>query len=107
MSSALVISLLALGPLAAAYAPGLEVAFSLERATQGISISPEGRKFLSQRYSTTAPPQAVELLSDNTTVLYPDAAWNSYNVVYHRVAHIIEWRTFSYLIALKYSKTPI
>ena len=74
------IALLSLSaPLVNAYAPGLELVHSLERATQGISISPDGRKFLSQRYSTTEPPQAVELLSDNTTVLYPNAAWNSYN----------------------------
>lgn len=59
--------------------PGLEVAYSLERATQGISISGNGRKFLSQRYSTTAAPQIVELLDDNSTVLYPNAEWNSYN----------------------------
>ncbi|KAH8594092.1 hypothetical protein B0O99DRAFT_625938 [Bisporella sp. PMI_857] len=71
--------LLASAPLVAAFAPGLEVAYSLERATQGIAISADGRKFLSQRYSTSDPPQAVELLSDNTTVLYPDARWNSYN----------------------------
>lgn len=74
------IALLSLSaPLASAYAPGLELVYSLERAIQRISISPDGRKFLSQRYSTTEPPQAVELLSDNTTVLYPNAAWNSYN----------------------------
>ncbi|KAH7146224.1 major royal jelly protein [Dactylonectria macrodidyma] len=66
-------------PLAAAYAPGLELAYSLERATQGISISSSGRKFLSQRYSETLPPQAIELLDDNTTVPYPNVAWNSYN----------------------------
>ncbi|KAH8674128.1 hypothetical protein BX600DRAFT_486777 [Xylariales sp. PMI_506] len=67
--------------MAAAYAPGLELVYSLERQTQGIFISADGRKFLSQRYSNSsdAPPQAVELLPDNTTVLYPDAAWNSYN----------------------------
>ena len=74
------IALLSLSvPLASAYAPGLELVYSLERAIQRISISPDGRKFLSQRYSTTEPPQAVELLSDNTTVLYPNVAWNSYN----------------------------
>ncbi|KAJ4245458.1 hypothetical protein NW762_013967 [Fusarium torreyae] len=66
-------------PLGAAFAPGLKVALSLERATQGISISPDGRRFLSQRFSTTEPPQVVELLSDNTTTPYPDAAWNTYN----------------------------
>ncbi|KAK4507117.1 hypothetical protein PRZ48_000851 [Zasmidium cellare] len=71
--------LLASTALASALAPGLQLAYSLERATQGISISADGRKFLSQRYSLTDPPQAVELLNDNTTVLYPDAAWNSYN----------------------------
>lgn len=65
--------------LAAAYAPGLELVYSLDRATQGIAISADGRKFLSQRYSLTAAPQAVELLNDNTTRLYPNAAWNSYN----------------------------
>lgn len=65
--------------LAAAYAPGLELVYSLDRATQGIAISTDGRKFLSQRYSLTAAPQAVELLNDNTTRLYPNAAWNSYN----------------------------
>jgi len=62
-----------------AYAPGLERVYSLDRATQGISISANGRRFLSQRYSTTAAPQIVELLADNTTKLYPDPAWNSYN----------------------------
>lgn len=60
-------------------APGLNIAHSLELATQGISISAEGRKFLSQRYSTTDSPQAVELLSNNTTRLYPNKGWNSYN----------------------------
>ncbi|KNG90524.1 hypothetical protein ANOM_001495 [Aspergillus nomiae NRRL 13137] len=80
MSGLLFTSLLSItAPLVAAYAPGLELVYSLERATQGISISANGRKFLSQRYSTTEPPLAVELLSDNTTVLYPNAAWNSYN----------------------------
>ncbi|KAF6811531.1 major royal jelly protein [Colletotrichum sojae] len=57
----------------------LTVALAVTPATQGISISSTGRVFLSQRYSTTAPPLAVELLADNTTILYPDAAWNSYN----------------------------
>ncbi|OQE16436.1 hypothetical protein PENSTE_c024G05806 [Penicillium steckii] len=61
------------------YATGLERVYSLDRATQGISISANGRTFLSQRYSTTAAPQIVELLSDNTTKLYPNSAWNSYN----------------------------
>ncbi|PQE28839.1 major royal jelly protein [Rutstroemia sp. NJR-2017a BBW] len=79
MSLALCLTLLASAPLARAFAPGLEVAYNLELATQGISISPSGRKFLPQRYSTTLPTIAVELLSDNTTVLYPNAAWNSYN----------------------------
>ncbi|KAL4898507.1 hypothetical protein BDV59DRAFT_197411 [Aspergillus ambiguus] len=75
-----VLSLLgAFAPLTQAYAPGLELVYSLGRATQGISFSADGRAFLSQRYSTTDPPQIVELLNDNTTVLYPDAAWNSYN----------------------------
>ena len=77
---ATLIALLSLSaPLASAYAPGLELVYSLEQATQGISISSDGRKFLSQRYSTTERPQAVELLSDNTTVLFPNTAWNSYN----------------------------
>lgn len=66
-------------PLAAALADGLELVYSLELATQGIAISATGRKFLSQRYSLTLPPQAVELLDDNTTVLFPNSAWNSYN----------------------------
>lgn len=65
--------------MVAAFAPGLEVAYSLDLATQAISISPDGRVFLAQRYSLTEPTQIVELLSDNTTVLYPDTAWNSYN----------------------------
>lgn len=73
------LSLLLSVPLATALAPGLELVYSVERPTQGIFISASGRKFLSQRYSTTLPPQTVELLSDNTTVLYPDVAWNSYN----------------------------
>ncbi|KAK8216464.1 major royal jelly protein [Phyllosticta capitalensis] len=64
---------------ASALAAGLTLEYSLEKATQGISISASGRKFLSQRYSTTLPPIAVELLADNTTALYPNAAWNSYN----------------------------
>ncbi|KAJ9131786.1 hypothetical protein NKR23_g11517 [Pleurostoma richardsiae] len=80
MAAALLIAAFGIAvPAAAVYAPGLEIAYSLERATQGISISADGRKFLSQRYSETLPPQAVELLSDNSTALYPDAAWNSYN----------------------------
>jgi hypothetical protein len=79
MSVALCLTLLASAPLASAFAPGLEVVYDLELATQGISISTDGRKFLPQRYSTTLPTLAVELLSDNTTVLYPDAAWNSWN----------------------------
>lgn len=65
--------------IANAYAPGLERVYSLERATQGISIAADGRKFLTQRYSTSAAPQVVELLADNTTKLYPNSAWNSYN----------------------------
>ncbi|KAE8146518.1 hypothetical protein BDV25DRAFT_169832 [Aspergillus avenaceus] len=72
--------LLALSTCITAYAPCLEIAYSLDRATQGLSISAEGRIFLTQRYSTTAAPQAVELLPDNTTTApYPNAAWNSYN----------------------------
>lgn len=66
-------------PLAAALADGLELAYSVDLATQGIFISPDGRKFLFQRDSTTLHPITVELLADNTTVLYPSAKWNSYN----------------------------
>ena len=80
MLSALVLSTLATAGLVSAFAPGLEVVYDLERATQGIAISSDGRQFLMQRYSTTDAPQAVELLADNTTVLYPNAQWNSYNV---------------------------
>ena len=79
MKSGFVIALLGLLAPVAAYAPGLEVVYSLDAATQGISISANGRKFLSQRYSTTLPPRIVELLDDNTTALYPNKAWNSYN----------------------------
>ncbi|KAK5798525.1 hypothetical protein VI817_004815 [Penicillium citrinum] len=61
------------------YAPGLERVYSLDRATQGISISANSRTFLSQRYSTTAAPHIVKLLADNSTKLYPDTTWNSYN----------------------------
>lgn len=68
-----------MAPLAAALAEGLELAYSVELPTQGIFVSSDGRKFLSQRYSTTLPPITVELLADNTTVLYPNAEWNSYN----------------------------
>ncbi|KAJ5009265.1 hypothetical protein K4K57_009093 [Colletotrichum sp. SAR 10_99] len=64
--------------LATALADGLTIALTLDRATQGISISSDGRKFLTQRYSTTDAPQAVELLSNGTTVLYPDSTWNSW-----------------------------
>lgn len=72
--------LLGCAPLTSALADGLTLALSVDNATQGIAISPDGRKFLSQRYSTTLPPRAVELLPDNvTTVLYPNEAWNSYN----------------------------
>ncbi|KAF7531742.1 hypothetical protein G7054_g8601 [Neopestalotiopsis clavispora] len=73
------LSSLALASLASALAPGLELAYSLELPTQGIFISATGRKFLSQRYSTSLPPITQELLEDNTTVLYPNAEWNSYN----------------------------
>ncbi|CAK7245824.1 MAG: hypothetical protein STHCBS139747_007424 [Sporothrix thermara] len=80
MAAKILLSLAAIsGQLVAAYAPELELAYSLDKATQGISISSTGRKFLSQRYSTTNPPLVVELLDDNSTVLYPNAAWNSYN----------------------------
>ncbi|KAF6820831.1 major royal jelly protein [Colletotrichum musicola] len=79
MSATLFTALLGAFPLVSAYADGLEVAYSLDKATQGISISSTGRVFLSQRYSITAPPLAVELLADTTTAPYPDAAWNSYN----------------------------
>ncbi|KAI8283251.1 hypothetical protein K4K60_002899 [Colletotrichum sp. SAR11_57] len=64
--------------LATALADGLTIALTLDRATQGICISSDGRKFLTQRYSTTDAPQAVELLSNGTTVLYPDSTWNSW-----------------------------
>ena len=73
------IALFALATVATALAPGLELVYSLDKATQGISISSDGRKFLSQRYSLTEPPIVVELLSDNTTTLYPNPARNSYN----------------------------
>ena len=80
MSRTLLLTLLAATlPLASTLTPGLELVYSLDLATQGISITADDRKFLSQRYSLTLPPQAVELLADNTTVLYPNAAWNSYN----------------------------
>ncbi|KAI5371111.1 putative major royal jelly protein/protein yellow [Septoria linicola] len=69
----------ALPLLVSAFAPGLKLELSLDKATQGISIPTDGRRFLSQRYSTTLPPIAVELLSDNATSLYPNAAWNSYD----------------------------
>jgi hypothetical protein len=81
MKTTLCLGLLAAcAPLATAYAAGLTLEYSLELPTQGFFIdNSTGRKFLSQRYSTTLPPLVTELLSDNTTVLYPDAAWNSYN----------------------------
>ncbi|TGO58310.1 hypothetical protein BCON_0056g00010 [Botryotinia convoluta] len=79
MLSTLALSLLSAVPMAAALAPGLTLEYSLELPTQGIFISADGRKFLSQRYSTTLPPITVELLADNTTVMYPDVYWNSYN----------------------------
>lgn len=81
MLATLYLSLLASVPIAIALAPGLEVAYSLDKATQGIAISKDGRKFLSQRYSTSLPPIAVELVgnNNNNTVLYPNAEWNSYN----------------------------
>ncbi|KAJ6109183.1 hypothetical protein N7486_001417 [Penicillium sp. IBT 16267x] len=56
MRGGLFIGILGLVPSVAAYAAGLE-----------------------RRYSTTLPPQIVELLRDNTTKLYPVVAWNSYN----------------------------
>lgn len=50
MAAALFVAFLGIStPLAAALAPGIELAYSLERATQGTSISVDGRKFLSQR----------------------------------------------------------
>lgn len=70
------IALLSAAPLASALAAGLELVDSVDLATQGIFISADGRKFLTQRYSTGL---SIELLADNTTVLYPGAAWNSYN----------------------------
>lgn len=79
MISQIAYGLILATPFVSAYAPGLELAFSLELPTQGIFITPGGRKFLSQRYSTTLPPITVELLDNNKTALYPDAAWNSYN----------------------------
>ncbi|CAN9339349.1 unnamed protein product [Alternaria sp. RS040] len=74
-----IITALSTACLAGAFAPGLEVVYDLDLATQGIAFSAEGRKFLMQRYSLTDPPRAVELLDDNSTVLYPNAEWNSYN----------------------------
>jgi hypothetical protein len=79
MHAKTLLPLAGLATLGAAYAPGLELIYSLELATQGISISSDGRSFLSQRYSLTAPPLVVELLDDNSTVPYPNAAWNSYD----------------------------
>jgi hypothetical protein len=69
MGAVLLTAFLGMASLASALAPGLELVYSLERATQGIAISADGRKFLTQRYSTSLAPQVVELLSDNTTVL--------------------------------------
>ncbi|GJC83225.1 hypothetical protein ColLi_06063 [Colletotrichum liriopes] len=74
----IVVTLAFTSHFASALAPGLTIALSLDRATQGISISTDGRKFLTQRYSTTDAPQAVELLRNGTTTLYPDATWNSW-----------------------------
>lgn len=72
------LGLLATARLATASAPELEVVYDLELATQVIAFSANGRCFLMQRYSLTDLPRAVELLND-TTVLYPNAQWNSYN----------------------------
>lgn len=73
-------SLLVSAPVVSALAAGLELKYSVELATQGIFIDKSTqRKFLTQRYSTTLPPLCVELFDDNTTALYPDSAWNSYN----------------------------
>jgi hypothetical protein len=69
MAAVLFTALLGIAPLVSALAPGLELVYSVDRPTQGIAISADGRKFLTQRYSTTLAPQVVELLSDNTTVL--------------------------------------
>lgn len=79
MTPSLTLGLLALPSVVAAFAPGLEVAYSVGNATQAISIIPDGRIFLAQRYSPSHVPQIVELFADNSTVLYPDAAWNSYS----------------------------
>ncbi|GAM35339.1 hypothetical protein TCE0_017f03603 [Talaromyces pinophilus] len=78
MAVALSAAFLALASVTAAFAPGLEVAYAVGNATQAISITPDGRIFLAQRYNESRVPQIVELLADNTTVLYPDASWNSY-----------------------------
>lgn len=78
MAAALSAAILALAYVAAAFAPGLEVAYSVGNATQAISINRDGRILLAQRYNESRVPQIVELLPDNTTVLYPDASWNSY-----------------------------
>ncbi|KUL81638.1 hypothetical protein ZTR_09385 [Talaromyces verruculosus] len=78
MAAALSAVFWALASVTAAFAPGLEVAYSVGNATQAISITPDGRIFLAQRYNESRVPQIVELLADNTTVLYPDASWNLY-----------------------------
>jgi hypothetical protein len=73
MISRCVVAALSAACLAGAFAPGLEVVYDLDLATQGIAFSADGRKFLMQRYSLTDPPRAVELLDDNSTILYPNA----------------------------------
>lgn len=79
MSLPSLLSLTALISTATAFAPGVSVAYSVGNATQAISILPDGRIILDQRYREGYVPQIVQLHPDNTTTLYPDAAWNSYN----------------------------
>lgn len=62
-----------------AYATNLQVSYSLKQVTQGISISANGCKLFSHRYSEIVPPQEVEILSNNAMVLYPDVVWGFYN----------------------------
>ncbi|MEH3118849.1 MAG: L-dopachrome tautomerase-related protein [Methylorubrum populi] len=81
LAAALILSAIFAGPgrALAAEDPRLAAAMSLDVPSTGVSIAPDGRRFLVlARLDGSGGPQVVEW-KDGALVPYPDAAWNGWS----------------------------
>ena len=68
----------------------LQVNQTLQHPVNGVSTTPDGRLFLLYaRVDGSKGPQVVEWKSDNTTIPYPNAEWNSYSEGKDPATHLL------------------